>query len=75
MIEIGEKSESYMLYEDAVLYVFCLGDGWRLPTQEEYYDKEFAPRVKGQPCWYRDDPARHMNNPYVVFPVRDIKDD
>lgn len=35
--EIAPKSlEKNLSYEDAKLYVFSLGDGWRFPTVKEY---------------------------------------
>lgn len=35
--EVSPKSfEKYLSYEDAKLYVFALGDGWRFPSVKEY---------------------------------------
>ena len=68
-IEIGERSKTTMSYNDAVLYVFCLGDGWRLPTQEEYYDEYH--RINSS-CWTLNE---RSSATWYVTPVRDLKDD
>lgn len=70
MIEIGQESEFEMSYDEAVLYCFLLGDGWRLPTKEEYYaDRKF------HNCWHLDDPLNVNGGTYIAIPVRDLKDD
>ena len=66
--EIGEKSKAKMSYADAVFYCFCLGDGWRLPTYDEYIDTLDI-------GWYDDDEWKHKADKYYVTPVRDLKDD
>jgi hypothetical protein len=66
MIEIGEMSEFRMTYDDAVMYCFCLGDGWRLPTYDEYQD----PLIYSE-CWSLDE---RSNSLWHVTPVR-LKDD
>jgi hypothetical protein len=75
-IEIGKRSKTKMTYADAVFYCFCLGDGWRLPNEEEN-EKEYANRrLKGFPmCWYLNDPVRLDETKWYVTPVRDLKDD
>lgn len=70
MIEIGQKSEFELTYHDAVMYCFCLGDGWRLPTKEEYYAYR-----KFNDCWHLDDPLNVGGETFIVTPVRDLKDD
>jgi hypothetical protein len=69
MIEIGEQSEFKMTYDEAVMYCFCLGDGWRLPSQEEYH--KYIPPYFGV-TWYQEH-GLWFNLP--VIPVRDIIDD
>jgi hypothetical protein len=67
MIEIGETSKTEMTYDEAVMYCFCLGDGWRLPTKEEYmHDLGFSM------SWWK---GVSSNNTWYVTPVRDLKDD
>jgi hypothetical protein len=68
MIEIGEETTSQMTHDEAVMYCFCLGDGWRLPTYDEYID---TPAIG----WYDDDVWKHKAEKYYVTPVRDLKDD
>ena len=70
MIEIGQRSEFKMLYDEAVMYCFLLGDGWRLPTKEVYYAYR-----KFNDCWHLDDPLKDEGKSYQVIPVRDLKDD
>jgi hypothetical protein len=71
MIEVGERSEQKVTYDEAVLYVFCLSDGWRLPTQEEYYGNKY---INGSFSWYVGRDTASYNKWYVT-PVRDLKDD
>ncbi len=71
MIEIGKASEFGISYDEAVLYCFCLGDGWRLPTQAEYYANQESVGA----CWYQGDPASHLGKLWPVVPVRDLKSD
>jgi hypothetical protein len=71
MIEIGKASENSLTYDEAVLYCFCLGDGWRLPTQAEYYT--IAESVGA--CWYQDDPANNCGRMWPAVPVRVLKSD
>jgi hypothetical protein len=66
-IEIGVRSTTKMTYDDAVMYCFCLGDGWRLPTIEEFDGNvNFV--------WNFNDQT-NRNNRWHVIPVRDLKDD
>lgn len=68
MIEIGQGSEFELTYTEALMYCFCLGDGWRLPTEAEYYDDNNL--LRGN--WYKDDPLSKSNDEtYYVIPVRD----
>lgn len=69
--EIGEKSKTKMSYADAVFYCFCLGDGWRLPTEEEY-DLALDEGWYDDECWFQDDDSPYN---WHVIPVRDLKDD
>ena len=70
MIEIGQESEFEMSYNEALMYCFCLGDGWRLPTKEEYFD-----HAEFRDAWYKDDPLKNRIDEVYVIPVRDLKDD
>lgn len=67
MIEIGQYHKKRITYDEAILYCFCLGDGWRLPTRAEYNDYEL------QGSWYVDR-ISHVST-FYVRPVRDLKDD
>lgn len=69
MIEIGERSKHAISYEEAVLYIFCLGDGWRLPTPVEYHGNK---HIKCSYSWHR---GRTKDYKWHVTPVRDLKDD
>jgi hypothetical protein len=73
-IEIAERSTEKLTYEEAVMYCFCLGDGWRLPSEEEYQsrDDEYE---RLHLCWFENDPIRLNNTKWYVCPVRDLKDD
>jgi hypothetical protein len=64
MIEVGKKTECELSYEEAIMYCFCLGDGWRLPTKEEYCT------VGSIYSWYVG-----RGSTWHVTPVRDLKDD
>lgn len=73
MIEIGQDSEFEMSYDEAVMYCFLLGDGWRLPTEEEYWHANYE-ELRGY--WFLDDPLGKFNDEtHYVIPVRDLKDD
>ena len=65
-IEIGQKTNNRMSYQDALVYVFCLGDGWRLPTLVEY-----SHDMINYSWWLNDD---RVNGPelWYVTPVRDL---
>jgi hypothetical protein len=69
-IEIGERSTFKMTYDEAVMYCFCLGNGWRLSTRDELINLGLL--VLG---WYQDDPWRSRSDVYSVTPVRVLKDD
>ncbi len=68
MIEIGKPPENRMSYVDAVLWCFCLGDGWRLPTLDEYKAIEHV-----YAWWYQNDDLQHSPCQFHVIPVRDIE--
>ena len=57
-----------MTYADAVLYIFCLGDGWRLPTFEE---TEVS--IHLWDCWNASD-HEYINSYRHLYcrPVRDL---
>jgi hypothetical protein len=66
-IEVGQQTEHKMSYDDAVLYIFCLGDGWRLPTVREYsYDKI-------NNSWWLNDNRRNLEWFWYATPVRDLQ--
>jgi hypothetical protein len=67
MIEVGPRTNTQLTKADAEFYCFCLGDGWRLPTYDEY-------SVVGIVGWY--DFFSNPNTVKLFFtPVRDLKDD
>jgi hypothetical protein len=68
MIEVGKKSEFMMSYDEAVMYCFCLGDGWRLPTSVEYYKADGVELGS----WFV---GKYTLHTWHVIPVRDLKDD
>lgn len=68
MIEVGKRSKHKISYEEAVLYVFCLGDGWRLPTKREYSRDDI------NESWFNGRAILNVDKWYAT-PVRDIKDD
>lgn len=66
MIEIGQISEFEMSYDEAVMYCFLLGDGWRMPTEDEY-DSTGIPAG-----WFLDDLLKDEAGEFwAVTPVRD----
>lgn len=74
MIEIGEMSEFLMNYDEAVMYCFCLGDGWRIPTEYEFFEVSSICNswYVGRLTYYNT----AMRKPtWYVTPVRDLKDD
>lgn len=38
MIEFGTRTNNRVTYDEAIMYCFCLGEGWRLPTWNEWLD-------------------------------------
>lgn len=71
-IEYGEKSDTKLTYDNALLYCFCIGPGWRLPSLTEIVlnDKLF-----GIPCWNNGDVDKKYRNSalYYALPVRNIE--
>jgi hypothetical protein len=67
-----ELRKQYMTYADATMCIFCLGDGWRLPTEEE---TEVS--IHLWTCWHADDYDYYHNHTRLLecVPVRDLKDD
>lgn len=65
-IEIGQKTKIKMSYHEAVFYVFCLGDGWRLPTLAEYSHDSI------NHSWMLNDDRRNLEQFWYVTPVRDL---
>jgi hypothetical protein len=70
MIEIGETTDARMTYEEAVMYCFCLGDGWRLPTTHE------CNALPMTASWCFDERISfRKHHKLFATPVRDLKDD
>lgn len=68
---------------EAIFYCFSLSidgkTGWRLPTQDEFYDSYFNEppfdNEKFTSSWFiddRDDDGIDLSSPYYILPVRDI---
>jgi hypothetical protein len=69
MIEVGTRTNTQLSKEDAEFYCFCLGDGWRLATADEFYS--MLGSIIG--CY---DSFSDPNTVKLFFtPVRDLKDD
>jgi hypothetical protein len=69
MIEIGTRTNTPLSKQDAEFYCFCLGDGWRLATADEFYS--MLGGIIG--CYDSFSDRLWFNLP--VIPVRDLKDD
>ena len=69
MIEVGKRSKHKISYEEAVLYVFCLGDGWRLPIMREYSRDDI------NESWFAGRKILNGLDKWYATPVRDLKDD
>lgn len=73
MLELGTRTDNRVTYDEAIMYCFCLGDGWRLPTKTEvdisfkYDDNRFIG------CWFQDR-KNHGVDRWLVYPVREVKD-
>ena len=65
-LEMGRPLDSKVSYDDARLYIFTLGDGWRLPTHTEW----ILCSLFGE-FWFVD---RATNLTWYVQPVREVKD-
>ena len=65
MLEIGKPSYVRMTYSEAIMYCFCLGNGWRLPTRDELAKNKFS--FFGY--WYQE---KKSSLKWEVVPVRDI---
>lgn len=69
-------SKKRMSYAEAMMYCFCLGDGWRLPTEQEYNSEKYYRIVKSfyilDCTWHLDDPYEHGVEKYYALPVRNI---
>ena len=74
--EIGTPSEYRVSKKEAEFYLFCLGEGWRLPLSEEAF--ELIGTSLGQTLiriWTVDE-DEYMDEIYVksqhLVPVRDL---
>ena len=47
MLEIGPRLAVNITYEEAVMLAFCKGEGWRLPTWDEWLDDGML-----ENCWF-----------------------
>lgn len=68
MIEVGPRTNTQLTKSDAEFYCFCLGDGWRLPTYDEFYS---IVGIVGCYDFFSDPNTVKL----FVTPVRDLKDD
>lgn len=65
MIEVGPRTSTKLTYDEAVMYCFCLGGGWRLPTSDDWTTQN----VIG------DYSSLKPQDSIFFTPVRDLKDD
>jgi hypothetical protein len=72
MIKLHTRTNVRVTYEEALMYCFCIGEGWRLPTKKEIDDCVDAVLFMG--CWYKDRPYYGVDR-WLILPVRDINDD
>ena len=63
MLEIGPRLAVNITYEEAVMLAFCKGEGWRLPTWNEWWDDDML-----KLCWFVD---RKDNDRFNVRLVRE----
>lgn len=75
-IEIAPRNQWLRLNQaNARLYMFSIGDGWRLPTLKEYFNPPFPQLISE--VW----DTVSINDPlmasefHMLIPVRDLKDD
>lgn len=47
MLEIGPRLAVGITYDEAVMLAFCKGEGWRLPTWNEWFDDDMLKH-----CWF-----------------------
>lgn len=75
MIELGTRSERWFTYDEAVLYCFCLGDGWRLPTLEDLNNMHQNEDGQFLCCWFQDQQLTMSSRVRrMVLPAREVKD-
>lgn len=55
MLEIGPRLAVGITYDEAVMLAFCKGDGWRLPTYNEWFDDGML-----SVCWYTDRSSKYL---------------
>lgn len=55
MLEIGPRLAVGITYDEAVMLAFCKGDGWRLPTNKEWFDDSML-----SDCWYADSSSEQL---------------
>ena len=65
-LEMGRSLDSKVSYDDARLYIFTLGNGWRLPTHNEWILYSLFDAF-----WFAD---RATNLKFFVQPVREVND-
>ena len=70
MIEVGKPVHKRMTYADAVLWCFCLGDGWRMPSEDE---REYLSIEYRYTCWFENSWLKHDKYEFNTVPVRDIE--
>ena len=75
MIELGTRSERWFTYDEAVLYGFCLGDGWRLPTLDDLNNIHRNEDGQLLCCWFQDQQLTMSSQVRrMVLPAREVKD-
>lgn len=70
-LEMGRPLDSRVSYDEAIMYCFCLGDGWRLPTMAEADFLTSDRDCTFIACWVID---RRCDYRRYVQPVREVKD-
>ena len=75
LMPYDQSPPNTMSIDDAIMYCFCLGDGWRLPTDEELKWACGDDYYIFSAVWIQE----HINNTgslYIRFlrPVRDVHD-
>lgn len=78
MLEIMSADQwpvNRMTFDEAVMYCFCIGEGWRLPTDDELIAEYGYDYFVFSALWIQE--VNFAGSQYTRFlrPVRDLKDD